>query len=237
MDNSEVKDEEKLAASDIAEQMFRYVLKIASLDENLIVKQKSRFLNHVLEYKEAIDLAKFSQTESLSTQIEGNFDQHQQSQDQNLIDFDRKPMDQASDQEILEAEQARRLGYQALDGEMVASSLGQDGGVAHSREHDLMSAANAINSAHGGSAAQSMSSEAFREYNESMAHSQKQDFNRSRYSKADGDSLKREYEDFFAEPVHQIQQPHNPTTIQEDNPKDAGSSEKTTAETTSATIK
>ena len=40
--------------------MFRYVLKIASLDENLIVKQKSRFLNHVLEYKEAIDLAKFS---------------------------------------------------------------------------------------------------------------------------------------------------------------------------------
>ena len=33
-----------------ADQMFRYLLKIASLDENLIVKQKSRFLNHILEY-------------------------------------------------------------------------------------------------------------------------------------------------------------------------------------------
>ena len=39
--------------------MFKYVLKVASLDENLIVKQKSRFLSHILEYQESIDLAKF----------------------------------------------------------------------------------------------------------------------------------------------------------------------------------
>ena len=32
-----------------------------------------------------------------------------------------------------------------------------------------------------------------------MAHSQKQDYNRSHYTKSTGDTLKREYEDFFAE--------------------------------------
>lgn len=34
-----------------------------------------------------------------------------------------------------------------------------------------------------------------------MAHSQSQDFNRAKFSKADGASLKQEYEDFFAEPL------------------------------------
>jgi hypothetical protein len=44
----------------------------------------------------------------------------------------------------------------------------------------------------------SISSEAFNSFNEAMAHSQKQDFNRSHYTKADGATLKKEYEDFFA---------------------------------------
>ena len=33
-----------------------------------------------------------------------------------------------------------------------------------------------------------------------MAHSQQQNFNRSHFSKADGATLKQNYEDFFAEP-------------------------------------
>ena len=37
--------------------MLRYVLKVAQLDENLIVKQKARFLSHVIEYKDSIDLS------------------------------------------------------------------------------------------------------------------------------------------------------------------------------------
>lgn len=41
--------------------MLKYVLKVASLDENLIVKQKSRFLTHIVEYKETIDVTKFTQ--------------------------------------------------------------------------------------------------------------------------------------------------------------------------------
>ena len=40
--------------------MFKYVLKVASLDENLIVKQKARFLLHVQEYKESVDISQFS---------------------------------------------------------------------------------------------------------------------------------------------------------------------------------
>ena len=40
--------------------MLRYVLKVAQLDENLIVKQKARFMSHVLEYKDSIDLAKLT---------------------------------------------------------------------------------------------------------------------------------------------------------------------------------
>ena len=46
--------------------MFRYVLKIASLDENLIVKQKARFLNHILENKEMFDLGKFTLVEPVA---------------------------------------------------------------------------------------------------------------------------------------------------------------------------
>ena len=41
--------------------MLRYVLKVAQLDENLIVKQKARFMSHVLEYKDSIDLANLTQ--------------------------------------------------------------------------------------------------------------------------------------------------------------------------------
>ena len=37
--------------------MLNYVLKVAQLDENLIVKQKARFLSHVLEYKDSIDIS------------------------------------------------------------------------------------------------------------------------------------------------------------------------------------
>jgi len=46
--------------------MLKYVLKVASLDENLIVKQKARFLTHVHEYKDNVDIAKFSQAEPLA---------------------------------------------------------------------------------------------------------------------------------------------------------------------------
>ena len=45
--------------------MYRYVLKVASLDENLIVKQKARFLSHVLEYREEMDLKKFTAPETV----------------------------------------------------------------------------------------------------------------------------------------------------------------------------
>ena len=40
--------------------MLKYVLKVASLDENLIVKQKARFLSHVIEYRESFDISKLS---------------------------------------------------------------------------------------------------------------------------------------------------------------------------------
>ena len=43
-----------------------------------------------------------------------------------------------------------------------------------------------------------MSSETFKGYNESMAASQRQDYNRSNFSKKDIKDLKQEYEDFFA---------------------------------------
>jgi len=37
-------------------QIYKYLLKIASLDKNLLVRQKSRFASHVLENREALDL-------------------------------------------------------------------------------------------------------------------------------------------------------------------------------------
>ena len=43
-----------------------------------------------------------------------------------------------------------------------------------------------------------MSSEAFKGYSESMAASERQDYNRSHFSKKDIKDLKQEYEDFFA---------------------------------------
>mmetsp|Transcript_38583 Transcript_38583/g.50571 ORF Transcript_38583/g.50571 Transcript_38583/m.50571 type:complete len:90 (+) Transcript_38583:151-420(+) len=46
--------------------MLKYVLKVATLDENLIVKQKARFLTHVLEYKEAIEVGNLTQAEPLA---------------------------------------------------------------------------------------------------------------------------------------------------------------------------
>ena len=36
-----------------------------------------------------------------------------------------------------------------------------------------------------------------------MAHSQSQDYNRAKFSKSDGASLKQEYENFFSTPVDQ----------------------------------
>lgn len=50
----------------------------------------------------------------------------------------------------------------------------------------------------GGQPVQSMSSETFKGFNEAMAHSSKQNINRSHFSKADGTALKQNYEDFFA---------------------------------------
>ena len=48
--------------------MFKYIMKVASLDENLIVKQKARFLNHIFEYKESLDMQKFSPTEASTSE-------------------------------------------------------------------------------------------------------------------------------------------------------------------------
>ena len=36
--------------------MYKYILKVASLDENLIVKQKARFLCHILENTENLTI-------------------------------------------------------------------------------------------------------------------------------------------------------------------------------------
>ena len=107
--------------------MFRYLLKIASLDENLIVKQKARFFNHILEYQEAFDISKFTQPEHTSAKDEND----------GLIgeEFDTAAImtvgsgvrvQKATSDEIQEAEQARKLGYQEYESEMF-SSLG-DGG-------------------------------------------------------------------------------------------------------------
>ena len=49
-----------------------------------------------------------------------------------------------------------------------------------------------------GASVQSISSEKFKGYQESMAASAKQDYNRSHFSKMDVKDLKQEYEDFFA---------------------------------------
>ena len=45
-----------------------------------------------------------------------------------------------------------------------------------------------------------MSSDTFKGYNESMAASERQDYNRSHFSKKDVKDLKQEYESFFAAP-------------------------------------
>lgn len=37
--------------------MYKYVLKVATLDENLIVKQKARILTHLLDNQETIKLS------------------------------------------------------------------------------------------------------------------------------------------------------------------------------------
>lgn len=50
--------------------MLKYVLKVASLDENLIVKQKSRFLAHIFEYKESVEVAKFTQADPVKVALE-----------------------------------------------------------------------------------------------------------------------------------------------------------------------
>ena len=52
--------------------MFKYIMKVASLDENLIVKQKARFLNHIFEYKESLDMQKFSPTEVSTSESRSN---------------------------------------------------------------------------------------------------------------------------------------------------------------------
>lgn len=52
----------------ITEQMLRYVLKIAQLDENLIVKQKARFFSHAFEYRDSIDLSALTQEPDIAKQ-------------------------------------------------------------------------------------------------------------------------------------------------------------------------
>ena len=37
--------------------MYKYVLKVATLDENLIVKQKARTLNHLLDNQDTLKIA------------------------------------------------------------------------------------------------------------------------------------------------------------------------------------
>lgn len=46
----------------ITNSIFKYILKVASLDENLIVKQKARFMGHIFEYSRDLDLTKFTAT-------------------------------------------------------------------------------------------------------------------------------------------------------------------------------
>ena len=66
-----------------------------------------------------------------------------------------------------------------LEAEIIAS-MGEDTRVAMAREVEL----NAVGS-------QAISSENFRSYNEAVAHSKNQDFNRSKFSQADGAALKQ----------------------------------------------
>ena len=80
-----------------------------------------------------------------------------------------------------------------MESEMMAT-VGSDSNIALGSELEL----NHLSQRSRDSNTQSISSETYKGFNDAMAHSQSQDFNRAKFSKADGASLKREYEDFFA---------------------------------------
>ena len=151
--------------------MYRYVLKVASLDENLIVKQKARFLSHVLEYREEMDLKKFTAPETVKNVAPQPARSDETNDKVNLLSLSYPEMEQANANQMQEAEQARRLGYQEVDGEMIDSAS-----MVHAVELSQ------ISSNQSGANVQSVSSDAFRSHNEAMAHSQQQDYNRSRFS-------------------------------------------------------
>ena len=78
----------------------------------------------------------------------------------NLLSLNYPEMEQANASQMQEAEQARRLGYQEVDGEMIDSAS-----MVHAVELSQ------ISSNQSGANVQSVSSDAFRSHNEAMAHS------------------------------------------------------------------
>ena len=82
-----------------------------------------------------------------------------------MIGGNEVQVEKATPEQVAEAEESRRLGFQELQAEMI-SSLGAGSGVAIGREVELN-----LLGMNGQSVAQSLSSEAFRGHNESMAHS------------------------------------------------------------------
>ena len=159
-------EEESKDGEAVTEQMLRYVLKVAQLDENLIVKQKARFMSHVLEYKDSIDLADLAQDEpeqakpSSSNTSAMNVDSQLTSKldllDSSISNVDQTTMELATTQQIKEAEQARSLGFQEVDdSELLFNAT--DGMASTGQSNSLQP--------------QSISSESMRHHNAAIEHS------------------------------------------------------------------
>ena len=144
--------------------MFKYILKVASLDENLIVKQKARFLNHIFEYKESLDMQKFCPTEvSISESVSSDIllkdrsanNEFDNNNDAKLLQTpDRLPL--APQDELEKAATERHLSVQNHESDLL------------DHDNSSMSSTTQVEQI----SSQAISSDTFESYQSSMAHSQ-----------------------------------------------------------------
>ena len=152
----------------------------------------------MIEYRDTLDISKLSQAGPLALDS-SDLGATTLTETSSILPLTKNKgktrVQKASQAQIEEADRVRQLGFIELETEIIAA-MGEDTRVSHQREVELSNVGS-----------MSMSSENFRALNESVAHSNGQDFNRAKFSKADGDILKKEYEDFFSEPIIPVKVP------------------------------